>query len=77
MSAKDYDDTDMTVEEFEDAMANAVPVDVTNLGGSTAESRTHHRDFRTASSAVTKTQELRFPGKRDQTITEHLELAGT
>lgn len=75
MSAKDYDDTDMTAEEFEEAMAHAVPADVANLGGSAAEPRI--RDFVTGSSAVTRSQELRFAGSRDQTITEHLELAGT
>lgn len=76
MDVQDYDDTGMTSEEFERAMASGAPADVTNLGGRVAgEGR--GEVAKTASSAVTRTETVRLVPTRDTTITGHLELAGT
>lgn len=82
MSAHDYDDTDMTSEEFELAMASGAPADVTNLGGRTVGqwleiAAPGGEGAMTASSGVTRRETVRLAGTRDTTITGHLELAGT
>jgi hypothetical protein len=65
MSESEYDDTDMSPEEFEERMAAAVP---------TIEWQAEPRAS-TGASAVTRSEAVRLAG--NQTITGYLELAGT
>ncbi len=78
MSAQDYDDTDMTAEDFEREMAEGAPADVSNAGGRVAaEGGSQWRGVVTASTAVTRSEDVRLTGTQDRTIKGHLELAGT
>lgn len=72
MGAQDYDDTDMTSEEFERAMMSGVDAVVSNAGGPVGGVSP-----RTGSSAVTHEETVQFVRRRDETITGRLELAGT
>ena len=76
MSAADYDDTDMTNEEFESRMANAIPVEVSPVVDRTMTTkRLLDERIATGTGAVTRSGELSFVGT--QTIRRSLELAGT
>lgn len=76
MSEPEYDDTDMTPEEFESRMDQARPTDVSGVAvvGSFI---IYAPDpiVRTGSTGVTRSEQVRFA--RDQTIRGTLELAGT
>lgn len=77
-SEPDYDDTDMTLEEFDRRMERALPADVTNLGGRTVGGLAFSPSVpSTGSSAETREETLQLAGWRDQTIRESLELVGT
>lgn len=52
MGARDHDDTDMTPGEFEQAVQNAVPADVTNAGGLAQLDRDMSRRLSTGSTGV-------------------------
>lgn len=73
MSASDYDDTGLTLEDLRLIARNAVPTEVTNLGGRTLVGPAPS----TTSSNTTQFETIRLAGHRDQTIRETLEFVGT
>lgn len=76
MSASGYDETDMTPEEFAQAVESGIRADVTNLGGRVAAVDWElSQPVSTGSTASTRSEEVRLAG--NQTITRYLELAGT
>lgn len=77
MDASDYDDTDLTLEDLREIARTGVLVEVTNLGGTSSARPPLVRMMETASTAVTRSETVRFVGKQDQTIRGYLEVAGT
>jgi hypothetical protein len=73
MDAEEYDETDMTPEEFEEAMAAGTPADVLNLA-----EHVMLRRVDTTATAETHNERLSLVGEyTNVTIKERLELAGT
>lgn len=70
----EFDDTDMTAEEFEGRMAAAVPADVSNLGGRLPVDWDAPPKVLTGSTAVTHSADVRLAG--NETITRTLAFAG-
>lgn len=76
MTEPEYDETDMTPEEFEARMARARPVDVSEVAGTTVVFCTGaERGVSTGSTGSTRSEQVRFAG--NQTIRGTLVLAGT
>lgn len=75
MGAYEYDDTEMTHEEFDEAVQTGAPADVSNVGGRVATVDWDvPRQVSTAASAVTRSETARLAG--NQTIMTTMVLAG-